>query len=104
MKLNLFSGRTFNDASQYYIFPWIIQDYNSNELDLSKKDQGDNSKIFKKALKIKDIREKRFFRNLYKKSYFGSVKYRIRNSFVNLRKNYLEFKENNRKLVKNYLG
>ena len=38
MKLNLFSGRTFNDASQYYIFPWIIQDYNSNELDLSKKE------------------------------------------------------------------
>ena len=35
MKLNLFSGRTFHDASLYPIFPWIITDFTSEKLDLS---------------------------------------------------------------------
>jgi hypothetical protein len=34
MALNKYGGRTFNDLSQYPVFPWIIQDYNSSELDL----------------------------------------------------------------------
>ncbi|OHT12971.1 hypothetical protein TRFO_16917 [Tritrichomonas foetus] len=36
MLLNFFSGRTFNDLSQYPVFPWIIADYESEKLDLSK--------------------------------------------------------------------
>lgn len=36
MSLNLLSGRSFNDASQYPIMPWVIRDYDSTELDLSK--------------------------------------------------------------------
>jgi hypothetical protein len=35
MILNKFSGRTFNDASQYPVFPWIIADYKSEKLDLT---------------------------------------------------------------------
>ena len=35
MFLNILSGRSFNDSSQYPIMPWIIQDYTSNKLDLS---------------------------------------------------------------------
>ncbi|OHS96917.1 Beige/BEACH domain containing protein [Tritrichomonas foetus] len=35
MHLNVFSGRTFNDPSQYPIMPWIIQDYVSQTLDLT---------------------------------------------------------------------
>mmetsp|Transcript_11727 Transcript_11727/g.21928 ORF Transcript_11727/g.21928 Transcript_11727/m.21928 type:complete len:2939 (+) Transcript_11727:68-8884(+) len=35
MKLNILAGRTFNDVSQYPVFPWVIADYNSPELDLS---------------------------------------------------------------------
>ncbi|OHT05863.1 Beige/BEACH domain containing protein [Tritrichomonas foetus] len=35
MKINLFSGRTYNDLSQYPVFPWIIADYSSTELDLN---------------------------------------------------------------------
>ena len=40
MLLNLCSGRTFNDLSQYPIFPWIISNYTSNygELNLNNKD------------------------------------------------------------------
>ena len=31
--LNTLAGRTFNDLSQYFIFPWIICDFNKNILD-----------------------------------------------------------------------
>lgn len=30
----LFPGRTYNDLSQYFVFPWILQDYESKEIDL----------------------------------------------------------------------
>ncbi|ODQ62765.1 hypothetical protein WICANDRAFT_76929 [Wickerhamomyces anomalus NRRL Y-366-8] len=35
MILNTLAGRTFNDLTQYPIFPWVIADYTSDELDLS---------------------------------------------------------------------
>ncbi|EAX87904.1 Beige/BEACH domain containing protein [Trichomonas vaginalis G3] len=34
MVLNVYSGRSFNDTSQYPIFPWIIKDYKSQILSL----------------------------------------------------------------------
>ncbi|EAR86245.2 beige/BEACH domain protein (macronuclear) [Tetrahymena thermophila SB210] len=34
MQLNTYSGRSFNDLSQYPVFPWIIRDYKSSELKL----------------------------------------------------------------------
>ncbi|KAF7666098.1 hypothetical protein LDENG_00118550 [Lucifuga dentata] len=33
--LNTVSGRTFNDLNQYPVFPWIITNYDSEELDLT---------------------------------------------------------------------
>uniref|UniRef100_A0A1B6DB47 Neurobeachin-like protein 1 n=1 Tax=Clastoptera arizonana TaxID=38151 RepID=A0A1B6DB47_9HEMI len=35
MQLNTIAGRTYNDLSQYPVFPWIIADYTSEELDLT---------------------------------------------------------------------
>ncbi|RZF32077.1 hypothetical protein LSTR_LSTR013881 [Laodelphax striatellus] len=35
MQLNTLAGRTYNDLSQYPVFPWILADYTSSELDLS---------------------------------------------------------------------
>lgn len=35
MALNLMAGRTFNDITQYPVFPWILADYTSETLDLS---------------------------------------------------------------------
>lgn len=35
LKLNLLSGRSFNDCSQYPFFPWVVADYESESLDLS---------------------------------------------------------------------
>jgi hypothetical protein len=32
--LNLLSGRSFNDTSQYPVFPWVLKDYDSTVLDL----------------------------------------------------------------------
>jgi len=36
MHLNIMSGRTFNDLSQYPVFPWIVADYQSTELPINK--------------------------------------------------------------------
>lgn len=35
MAINTLAGRTFNDITQYPVFPWVIRDYESVELDLS---------------------------------------------------------------------
>uniref|UniRef100_G1R307 Neurobeachin like 2 n=1 Tax=Nomascus leucogenys TaxID=61853 RepID=G1R307_NOMLE len=35
MQLNTIAGRTYNDLSQYPVFPWVLQDYLSPTLDLS---------------------------------------------------------------------
>ena len=35
MHLNSFAGRTYNDLTQYPVFPWIIADYESEEIDLN---------------------------------------------------------------------
>lgn len=34
MLINTMAGRTFTDITQYPVFPWVLQDYTSNELDL----------------------------------------------------------------------
>lgn len=31
----LLSGRTYNDLNQYPVFPWVITNYESEELDLT---------------------------------------------------------------------
>ena len=36
MDLNTTSGRSFNDLTQYPVFPWILADYTSSTLDLTK--------------------------------------------------------------------
>ena len=32
--LNMFSGRSFNDIAQYPVFPWVLSNYDSKEIDL----------------------------------------------------------------------
>ena len=39
--LNKYGGRSFNDVSQYPVFPWILQEFDSEMLDLS------NEKVFR---------------------------------------------------------
>jgi hypothetical protein len=33
MWLNIYGGRSFNDVTQYPVFPWILVDYQSSNLD-----------------------------------------------------------------------
>ena len=35
MQLNSISGRTYNDLAQYPVFPWILADYFSENIDLN---------------------------------------------------------------------
>lgn len=35
MLINTMAGRTFNDITQYPVFPWVLADYTSEELDLT---------------------------------------------------------------------
>ena len=35
MALNTMAGRSFNDATQYPVFPWVVSDYTSETLDFS---------------------------------------------------------------------
>ena len=35
MLVNTMAGRTFNDLTQYPVFPWVLADYTSEELDLA---------------------------------------------------------------------
>ncbi|XP_077160810.1 neurobeachin-like protein 2 isoform X4 [Paroedura picta] len=61
MQLNTIAGRTYNDLSQYPVFPWILKDYTSETLDLS------NPEVFRDLSKpiglanerhAKDVKEK----------------------------------------------
>ena len=45
MLVNTMAGRTFNDLTQYPIFPWVLADYTSEELDL------DNPRTFRDLTK-----------------------------------------------------
>ncbi|GBG78164.1 hypothetical protein CBR_g26196 [Chara braunii] len=35
MQLNTLAGRSYNDITQYPVFPWVLQDYSSGTLDLN---------------------------------------------------------------------
>lgn len=34
MYLNLAAGRSFNDLTQYPVFPWVLKQYDEEEIDL----------------------------------------------------------------------
>ena len=50
MILNTYSGRTYNDISQYPIFPWVIKDYESYEIDITTTRKSEQDKIFRDLL------------------------------------------------------
>jgi Beige/BEACH domain len=35
MRLNIISGRSYNDITQYPVFPWVLADYSSPSIDLN---------------------------------------------------------------------
>ncbi|XP_018427338.1 PREDICTED: LOW QUALITY PROTEIN: neurobeachin-like protein 2 [Nanorana parkeri] len=61
MQLNTISGRTYNDLSQYPVFPWILQDYVSETLDL------DNPEVFRDLSKPIGVVNERHAREVKEK-------------------------------------
>ncbi|KAF1745334.1 hypothetical protein MXB_898, partial [Myxobolus squamalis] len=62
MFLNTISGRSYNDISQYPIFPWVLSNYESDEIDLN--DDKNYRDLSKPVCIIKDARC-RYFREKY---------------------------------------
>ncbi|KAF2105151.1 hypothetical protein BDV96DRAFT_509922 [Lophiotrema nucula] len=62
MFVNTLAGRTFNDLTQYPVFPWVISDYSSTELDL--KDEG-TFRDLSKPIGAQDAAQEKFLRERY---------------------------------------
>jgi hypothetical protein len=63
MMVNTLAGRTFNDLTQYPVFPWVLADYTSEELDLT------NPKSFRdlsKPMGCQHVERESEFRERYK--------------------------------------
>ncbi|XP_036367591.1 neurobeachin isoform X5 [Octopus sinensis] len=60
--LNTVAGRTYNDLNQYPIFPWVIVNYESKELDLS---QPSNFRDLSKPIGALNPARKKFFDERY---------------------------------------
>ncbi|KAL3880046.1 hypothetical protein ACJMK2_032318, partial [Sinanodonta woodiana] len=63
MYLNTIAGRTYNDLNQYPVFPWVIVNYDSDELDLS---QPSNFRDLSKPVGALNPSRKEFFEERYK--------------------------------------
>uniref|UniRef100_A0A6I8PRN1 Neurobeachin-like protein 2 n=1 Tax=Ornithorhynchus anatinus TaxID=9258 RepID=A0A6I8PRN1_ORNAN len=62
MQLNTIAGRTYNDLSQYPVFPWILRDYVSDTLDL------DDPSVFRdlsKPIGVVNARHRQLVREKY---------------------------------------
>lgn len=62
MLVNTMAGRTFNDLTQYPVFPWVLADYTSEELDLT------NTRTFRdltKPMGCQDPERQAEFRDRY---------------------------------------
>ncbi|XP_053400196.1 neurobeachin-like isoform X2 [Mercenaria mercenaria] len=62
MYLNTIAGRTYNDLNQYPVFPWVIVNYDSDELDLS---QPNNFRDLSKPIGALNPSRKEFFEDRY---------------------------------------
>ncbi|XP_036792052.1 neurobeachin-like protein 2 isoform X3 [Oncorhynchus mykiss] len=61
MQLNTISGRTYNDLSQYPVFPWVLSDYTSPDLDL------ENPAVFRDLSKPMGVVNPRHAQNVREK-------------------------------------
>ncbi|KAH4339013.1 hypothetical protein HBH98_211680 [Parastagonospora nodorum] len=62
MFVNTLAGRTFNDLTQYPVFPWVISNYESEELDLT---DPVNFRDLRKPIGIQDPRQERSIRERF---------------------------------------
>jgi hypothetical protein len=62
MFVNTLAGRTFNDLTQYPVFPWVLSNYHSEELDLT---DPSNFRDLSKPIGIQDPRQERQIRERF---------------------------------------
>jgi hypothetical protein len=62
MFVNTLAGRTFNDLTQYPVFPWVISNYNSEELDLT---DPNNFRDLSKPIGIQDRKQEHLIRERF---------------------------------------
>eukprot|EP00092_Neocalanus_flemingeri_P023594 GFUD01025586.1.p1 GENE.GFUD01025586.1~~GFUD01025586.1.p1 ORF type:complete len:2395 (-),score=541.48 GFUD01025586.1:571-6762(-) len=62
MFLNTIAGRTYNDLNQYPVFPWVITNYDSNELDLG---SPNNFRDLSKPIGALNQSRREYFENRY---------------------------------------
>ena len=62
MFVNTLAGRTFNDLTQYPVFPWVISNYHSEELDLS---DPSNFRDLQKPIGIQDSKQEHLIRERF---------------------------------------
>jgi hypothetical protein len=62
MELNRIAGRTYNDLAQYPIFPWVLSNYESAELDLTDEK---NYRDLSKPMGIQKEGQEEFFKQRY---------------------------------------
>jgi len=63
MLVNTMAGRTFNDLTQYPVFPWVLADYTSEELDLN---SPKTFRDFSKPMGCQTAERQRDFRERYR--------------------------------------
>ncbi|KAK3048418.1 Beige protein-like 1 [Extremus antarcticus] len=63
MLVNTMAGRTFNDLTQYPVFPWVLADYDSEELDL---DDPKTFRDFSKPMGCQTVTREKEYRERYK--------------------------------------
>jgi hypothetical protein len=63
MQLNTLAGRSYNDITQYPVFPWVLSDYSSNDLNLD--DPSSYRDLSKPVGALSDDRLKKFQERYY---------------------------------------
>ncbi|KAF1830743.1 beach-domain-containing protein [Decorospora gaudefroyi] len=62
MFVNTLAGRTFNDLTQYPVFPWVLSNYTSEELDLT---DPSNFRDLRKPIGIQDPKQEHLVRERF---------------------------------------
>lgn len=75
MHLNTLAGRSYNDLMQYPIFPWILADYDSEELDFT---DPSTFRDFSKPMGAQSPERLLQFKKRYAKNRVSAITYALR--------------------------
>ena len=97
MWLNIFSGRSFNDLTQYPVFPWIITNYTDEAKEISIKDDLRNLSI---PMGMIDLSEKGVLRKETFIETYDSIKNDLKEMFPDF--NYQDYLKKGDEYLENY--